>query len=114
MTNAVLRGKPNAGNPHIAPLQCYGGRAAFIAAVLAFGGAALPTLHADTYQFIISGYPAANERYAGSSPATSLATSTQSGAGAASPLEARYRTWDESDGVSLRSDKFRGLHIVFR
>ena len=95
-------------------IAAHGGRAAFVAAILAFGGAALPALHADTYQFIISGYPAANERYSGSSPATSLATATQRGVSSAFPLEARYRTWDESDGIPLRTDKFRGLHLIFR
>ena len=29
MTNAALRGKPDAGNPHVAPLQCYGGTGRF-------------------------------------------------------------------------------------
>ncbi len=78
------------------------------------GAAALLPLHADTYQFIVSGYPAANESYAATSAATSLETATRSGGSAASPLEARYRTWDESDGVALRSDKYRGLLIIVK
>ncbi|MBQ6010731.1 MAG: hypothetical protein IJL17_19540 [Kiritimatiellae bacterium] len=76
--------------------------------------AALSPLHADTYQFIVSGYPAANESYATPSAATSLETATRSGKSAASPIEARYRTWDESDGIALRSDKYRATMIIFR
>ena len=78
------------------------------------GAAALLPLHADTYQFIVSGYPAANESYAAASAATSLETATRSGGSAASALEARYRTWDESDGIALRSDTYRGMMIYIR
>ena len=46
-TVKALTGKPYAGNPHVAPSQCYGGRAALVAALLAFGDAALSPLHAD-------------------------------------------------------------------
>ena len=46
-TGKALNGKPYAGNPHVAPSQCYGGRAALVAAILAFGEAALSPLHAD-------------------------------------------------------------------
>ena len=78
------------------------------------GAAALLPLHADTYQFIVSGYPAANESYAAASAATSLETATRSGGSAATSFETRYRTWDESDGIALRSDKCRGLLIIVR
>ena len=78
------------------------------------GAAALLPLKADTYQFIVSGYPAANESYAAASAATSLETATRSGGSAATSLEARYRTWDESDGIALRSDKYRGLLIIVK
>ena len=78
------------------------------------GAAAFLPLHADTYQFIVSGYPAANESYAAASAATSLETATRSGRSAASALEARYRTWDESDGIALRSDEYRGMMIYIR
>ena len=74
---------------------------------------ALLSLHADTYRFIISGYPAANESYAAESAATSLETATRSERSAAAALEARYRTWDESDGIALRSDKYvLGMMII--
>ena len=46
-TVEALNGKSDAGNPHVALSQCYGGRAALVAAILAFGGAALSPLHAD-------------------------------------------------------------------
>ena len=89
-------------------------RAALVAAVLAFGEAALSPLHADTYQFIVSGYPAANESYAAASVGIAFATATRSGGSAASPLDARYRTWDESDGIPFRSDAPVGVWIIFR
>lgn len=69
---------------------------------------------ADTYQFIVSGYPAANESYAMASSGVSFLTATRRGRSAASPLEARYRTWDESDGIAFRSDKYRATMIIFR
>ena len=75
---------------------------------------ALFSLHADTYRFIISGYPAANESYAAESAATSLETATRSERSAAAALEARYRTWDESDGIALRSDKYLVMMIIVR
>ena len=72
---------------------------------------------ADAYQFIISGDPvaAATEgcRVVASS-GTSLETGTLSAPTAADSLEARYRTWFESDGTALRSDKPRGLKICIK
>ena len=44
-------------------------------AALASASAALSPLHAETYQFIVSGYPAVNECYAAASSGTSPATS---------------------------------------
>ena len=101
---------PPSGKRH----SCRFLRAALVAAILALGEAALSPLHADTYQFIVSGYPAANESYAAASSGTALATATRSGGSAASPIEARYRTWDESDGIALRSDKHWGFSIFVR
>ena len=92
----------------------HGVRATLVAVILAFGEAALSPLHADIYQYIVSGYPAANENYAAASSGTALVTATRSGGSAASPIEARYRTWDESDGIALRSDKNRATLITFR
>ena len=87
---------PPSGKRH----SCRFLRAALVAAILALGEAALSPLHADTYQFIVSGYPAANKSYAAASSGT--------------PIEARYRTWDESDGIALRSDKYRATIIIIR
>ena len=69
---------------------------------------------ADTYQYIISGYPADNENRSVASAGIAMATSTLSTAADASALEARYRTWDESDGVALRTDKFRATIILIK
>ena len=93
-----------------------------LAALLAVGiklyAAALPfAALADTYQFIISGDPVAaatEDICTVASTATSLVTATRSGGSAASPIEARYRTWDESDGIALRSDKYCATMIIFR
>ena len=70
--------------------------------------------NADGYQFIVSGYPAANVSYSAASSGTSLVTATRKQPTAAQSLEARYRTWDESDGIALRSDKFRGMILIVR
>ena len=85
-----------------------------LAALAVVAATALIPSRADTYQFIVSGYPAANESYPAASVGTALATATRSGGSAASQIEARYRTWDESDGIALRSDKYRGITIIFR
>ena len=69
---------------------------------------------ADTYQFIISGDPvaAATEgSRAVPSSGISLETGMRTAPTAADSLEARYRTWYESDGTALRSDKARGTVI---
>lgn len=67
-----------------------------------------------TYQFLVSGYPAANECKSFETDASSLETSTRTKSTAASSLEARYRTWMDSDGIALRSDRFRFFGIVIR
>ena len=78
---------------------------------------ALMPSRGDTYQFIISGDPVAAatvDSCAVASAATPLATGTYSTFTVAAPLEARYRTWDESDGIALRSDKYRGMILIIR
>ena len=77
-------------------------KAAVSAAAMCIAAALLP-LHADTYQFIISGDPVA-----------AATADSHSVASAATSLETRYRTWDESDGIALRSDKYRGLLIIVK
>ena len=56
----------------------------------------------------------ADESYAASSSPLPLASATRRDGSAAFPMEARYRTWDESDGIPLRSDKFKAMMIIFR
>ena len=72
---------------------------------------------ADAYQFIISGDPVAasteNSR-SGASSGTSLVTGAFTVPTAAASLEVCYLTWDESDGIALRSDQFRGMVIYVR
>ena len=83
------------------------------AAVFALG--ALSPLYADEpYQYIVSGYPAANQSYSAQSAAVALYTGTLSTSAEAQPLEARYRTWLASEGTSLISTLLRGFKIIFR
>ena len=82
-----------------------------LAAALAFAPSALS---ADEYKFIVSGYPAANESYSATSSGMSLETAARTARSDVSPLEARYRTWDESNTSALRSDKRHGFLILFR
>lgn len=89
-------------------------RAAVSAAAIATTAILPFVANADGYQFIVSGYPAANESYAAASLGTALATATRAVSTTAQALEARYRTWDESDGIALRSDKYRATMIIFR
>lgn len=72
------------------------------------------TVNAGTYRFIISGYPAANTSYSAESPGTSLETAMRTDSSSASSLEARYRTWDESNTSALRSDKYHAFSIIIR
>ena len=85
-----------------------------LAALAVVAATALIPSRADTYQFIVSGYPAANVSYSAASSGTSLVTATRRQSTAAQSLEARFRTWDESDGVALRSDKYKGMILIIR
>ena len=88
---------------------------AVVSAAAIVASAIIPFVaNADGYQFIVSGYPAANVSYSAASSGTSLVTATRKQPTAAQSLEARYRTWDESDGIALRSDKFRGMILIVR
>lgn len=72
---------------------------------------------ANTYQFIISGDSesvATIGSCAVASSGTSLVTSTFTTPAVAASLEVRYLTWDESDGIALRSDKFSGMTIYIK
>ena len=94
------------------------GRAAFLAAVLA-GMLPSASCAAETYQYIITpGYDPAAASLVDSSSAASAAVSVAIGVhsspAAASPLEARFRTWLESLGRALRSDRFRGIMLKIK
>ena len=88
---------------------------------LLMGGAAAMLLVplvvlADTYQFIISGDPVAAETvrsHAAVSSSTSLVTGARTAPTVSASLEARYRTWNESNGTAIRSDK-SGFIIMVR
>ena len=72
---------------------------------------------ADGYQFIISGDPVAvatANSSASASSGTALVTSSRTSPTAVASLEARYRTIDETDGIALRTDEFRGIIISFK
>jgi hypothetical protein len=66
------------------------------------------------YQFIISGYPAADNCHSDVSSGTSLEFGVLSGISASDALDARSRTDDLSNHSPLRSDKFRGMNISIR
>ncbi len=76
--------------------------------------AAATPVRADGYQFIVSGYPAANPSHSDVSSGTSLAVGALTSTSASADLEARARTTDDSDGIALRSDKYTAMIIIFK
>ena len=76
--------------------------------------AAATPVRADGYQFIVSGYPAANPSQSAVSSGTSLAVGALAATSASADLEARARTCDDSDGTALRSDKYTAMIIIFK
>ena len=76
--------------------------------------AAATPVRADGYQFIVSGYPAANPSHSDVSSGTSLAVGALASTSASADLEARARTADDSDGIALRSDKYTAMIIIFK
>ena len=76
--------------------------------------AAATPVRADGYQFIVSGYPAANPSHSDVSSGTSLAGGPLGDVSAADALEARARTCDDSAGTALRSDEFKAMIIIFK
>ena len=91
---------------------------AMLAAALYAAMAALSASADDPYQYILTpGYDSAAaslvDSSSASSSATSFSTGTVAARTAATPLEARYRTWLESDGTTVYSTKFKGCKIIF-
>ena len=76
--------------------------------------AAATPVRADGYQFIVSGYPAANPSQSAVSSGTSLAVGALAATSASADLEARARTCDDSAGTALRSDKYTAMIIIFK
>ena len=76
--------------------------------------AAATPVRADGYQFIVSGYPAANERQTDYSDGIALETATCRSTTEASELEARYRTRDVSSGIALNTTEYRAMVIIIR
>ena len=76
--------------------------------------AAATPVRADGYQFIVSGYPAANPSHSDVSSGTSLAVGALASTSASADLEARARTCDDSDGTALRSDKYTAMIIIIK
>lgn len=66
-------------------------------AILACAAFAPSALRAD-YQYIVSGWPAANESQSAQSPAVALETGMLATRSSAASLEARFRTSCVSDG----------------
>ena len=69
---------------------------------------------AEEYKFFISGFPADNNCSSLESNATALETSSLTKSSDAMSIDARYRSWKESTGIALRSDKYRFFGIVIR
>ena len=86
--------------------------AAVLTGMLALS-AATPT-RADGYQFIVSGYPASDPCHSAVSGGTELAAGVLVDTSAADALEARARTSEDSAGIALRSDKYRGMMLIIR
>ena len=82
--------------------------------VLGLFSAAATPVRADGYQYIVSGYPAANPSHSDVSSGTSLAVGVLGDVSAAAALEARARTCDDSAGTALRSDEFKAMIIIFK
>ena len=76
--------------------------------------AATAPTRADGYQFIISGYPAANPSHSDVSSGTSLVVGMLASTSASAALEARICTYDDSLGTALRSDEYRAMMIIVR
>ena len=87
---------------------------AVLAGAIALATAQPTAAAGDGYQYIVSGYPAANPRHAARSAATSLETGAYRIVSAADALEARYRTCIASNATALRSDEFKAMIIIMR
>ena len=87
-------------------------KAATAALAAAITAAPLAAANGDEYQFIVSGYPAANESYSARSEAITINAGALRIAGVSGNLEARSRTKGASAAILLDATKFHGS-IIF-
>ena len=69
---------------------------------------------ANGYQYIISGYPAANECRVARSTGIALETGSYRRKSLATDLEARYRTRMSSLGIALNTTEYSAMVIIMR
>ena len=103
---------PTTGNSQVntTPLKS----TAALAGAIALATAQPTAAAGDGYQYIVSGYPAANPKQVARSASTSLETGAYRIVSAANDLEARYRTCIASNATALRSDEFKAMIIIMR
>ena len=68
----------------------------------------------DPYTLFVSGWPAENLRSEAASAGSGLETGAYTASASASPLEARFRIWDASDGIKLNTTAPVGFHFILR
>ena len=111
---------PASGNSHVntTPLKSTAALAGAFALTVAQPSAtraAIPlSTSGDGYQYIVSGYPAANPSRSTRSAPTNLETGAYRIASVSNALEARYRTREISNATALRSDEFTAMIIIVR
>lgn len=111
----TLNSEPSTLNSQQGSLQVQTTTIKRVAALMGAAALAAATpVRADGYQFIVSGYPAANERQTDYSDGIALETATCRSTTEASELEARYRTRDVSSGIALNTTEYRAMVIIIR
>ena len=111
---------PTLGDPQVntTPLKSTAALAGAFALTVAQPSAtraAIPlSTSGDGYQYIVSGYPAANPSRSTRSAPTNLETGAYRIASVSNALEARYRTREISNATALRSDEFTAMIIIVR
>ena len=86
-------------------------KAATAALTAAITAAPLAAANGDDYQFIVSGYPAANPSYSAKSMAITVDAGALRVASVSDNLEARSRTKGASAAIPLDATKFHGSVI---
>ena len=85
-----------------------------MAAAFLLAAAPLAASAEGEYQFIISGYPAANNRSLLASGGISLDTGAYRVASAAGGFEARFRTRRKSSATALDTTEYHGIILILR